>query len=158
MLASALLLGAPVRSVDAQLANKADTLAEHERVFLSVTTAQLGETALGLKKESLEKHLVEQLEEANISVSTRFTNQTLILEVTIDLHKIAESDDVNIYAFVSRFEAIQAARLATNNQAALASTWDATQFGAVTKPEANRLRDSVTTNLKAFLEAWKKSH
>ena len=94
---------------------------------------------------------MQRLKESRIEVSTEYTDQTLILEIQVDLLKVIQSDDVDVFAFISQFEAIQPARLATNHQAALVTTWRSTKFGAVTPAQAGLLRDSVLQNLERFI-------
>lgn len=143
-------------SSSAQLANRRDTLQGHRSVFVAVTTPATDDATrdLGLIKASLERYILDQLTKAGIPAATAFTDQTLVLEINVDLHRVVQSGDVTVFAFVSQFEALQAARLATNRQSALVSTWKAVQFGAVTKAEAHHLRDSVTTNLDQFIKDW----
>ena len=143
-----------------QLASNEQTLQDHRSVFLSITTPAFDETGrqLGLKKESLERFVLSRLKKNGIQVSTTFTNQTLILQVNVDLLKVLRSNDTDVYAFVSQFEAVQAARLATNRQSALATTWTATKFGAVTREQASLLRDSVVQNLDQFIAAWNEAN
>jgi len=143
-------------SSSAQLANRKDTLQGHRSVFVSVTTPATDDATrdLGLIKGSLERYVLDQLTKAGIPAATAFTDQTLVLEINVDLHRVVQSGDVTVFAFVSQFEALQAAKLATNRQSALVATWKAVQFGAVTKAESHRLRDSVTTNLDQFIKDW----
>jgi hypothetical protein len=140
----------------AQLAHKKETLRGHRKVYVSVTTPATEDATrhLGLVQPSLERYILAQLSKANISASAEFTDQTLILEIQLDVHKVIRADNLDVFAFISRFEAIQAARLATNGDAALAVTWRATQFGAVTVDQAHLLRDSVINNLDAFIRDW----
>ena len=144
------------RRPPAQLANKKETLRGHQSVFVAVTTPESDDAVrqLGLVKSSLERYILAQLAKANIPASVVFTDQTLILEIQVDVHKVIQTHDLDVFAFVSRFDAIQPARLATNRQAALAATWQATQFGAVTPQQSHLLRDSVITNLDAFIRDW----
>jgi hypothetical protein len=148
-----LLLSTPAAS---QLAHKKETLRGHRKVFLSVTTPATEDATrhLGLVQSSLERYVLTQLEKAGLTASTEFTDQTLLLEIQVDVHKVLRADSRDVFAFVSRFEAIQAARLAANGEAALAVTWRAMQFGAVTSDQAHLLRDSVVNNLEAFLRDW----
>lgn len=145
------------QATSGQLASNKQTLQGHTSVFLSISTPEIDETGrqVGLKKESLERFVLTRLEKDGIEVSTTFTDQTLILQVHVDLLKVLESGETDVYAFISRFEAVQAARLATNRQSALATTWKATKFGAVTRQQAHLLRDSVVQNLDEFIAAWK---
>ena len=148
------------QSASGQLASNKETLQGHSSVFLSISTPEHDATGrhLGLKKESLERFVLSRLEKNGIKVSTTFTNQTLILQVQVDLLKVIQSGDTDVYAFVSRFEAVQAARLATNRQSALATTWKTTKFGAVTRQQAHLLRDSVVQNLDQFITAWSQAN
>jgi len=150
------LLASLAQTTSGQLASNTDTLQGHSNVFLSISTPEGDATGrhVGLKKESLERFVLSRLEKNGINVSTTFTNQTLILQVHVDLLKVIQSGETDVYAFISRFEAVQAARLATNRQSALATTWKATKFGAVTRQQANLLRDSVIQNLDQFIAAW----
>jgi hypothetical protein len=150
------VLGSIAQTASGQLASNSETLQGHSSVFLSISTPEIDQTGrnVGLKKESLERFVLGRLEKSGIKVSTTFTNQTLILQVHVDLVKVIQSGETDVYAFISRFEAIQAARLATNRQSALATTWKATKFGAVTRQQANLLRDSVVQNLDQFIAAW----
>ncbi|MCA9153017.1 MAG: hypothetical protein KDA92_27130, partial [Planctomycetales bacterium] len=84
-----------------------------------------------------------------------FVDQTLILEINVDVHKVSTTGTEPIFAFVSQFEAAQAARLAANRQSALAVTWKSMRFGAVTKAQAGLLRDSVVANVDEFVRDWK---
>jgi hypothetical protein len=148
------LLAASVARAD--LANRRDTLRGHTKVFVAVTTPETDDAVrrLGLVKTSLERYILKRLGEANIPASLEFTDQTLILEIHVDVHKVTQGNAVDVYAFISRFEAIQAVLLATNRQSALAATWRATQFGAVTTEQAHLLRDSVAKNLDQFIADW----
>jgi hypothetical protein len=139
-----------------QLGHKKETLRGHRKLFVSVTTPATDDATrhLGLVQSSLERYILAQLDKANIEASTEFTDQTLILEIQVDVHKVLRADQVDVFAFISRFEALQAARLATNGEAALAVTWRATQFGAVTADQAQLLRDSVIRNLDDFIRDW----
>jgi hypothetical protein len=143
-------------SASAQLANRRDTLRGHQRVFVSVTTPQSDDAVrqLGLVKASLERFIIARLTQANIPATTEFTDQTLILEIQVDTHKVLRAQETDVFAFVSRFEAIQAVRLATNRQPALAATWRATQFGAVTAEQAGLIRDGVIKNVDDFIRDW----
>ena len=147
-------------SAQAQLASNKETLRGHQNVFVSVSTpdSEVAVNDLKLKKESLENFVVKRLRRNNIDVSTTFTNQTLILEIKVDLVKVASVDDQDFFAFVSQFEAIQAARLATNKQGALATTWRETQFGGITRENARLLRESVILNLEKFIADWNIVH
>lgn len=148
-----LLFAAPAA---AQLAHKKETLRGHRKVYVSVTTPASDEVTrqLGLVQSSLERYILAELNRANIPASTELTDQTLILEIQVDVHKVLRADNLDVYAFVSRFDALQAARLATNGEAALAATWRTTQFGAVTANQAQLLRDSVIRNLEEFIRDW----
>ncbi len=116
---------AVVPPTSAQLASRKETLRGHRSVFVAVTTpeSEVAVRQLGLVKPSLERYILAQLAKANIPASLEFTDQTLILEIQIDVHQVIQAKDLDVYAFVSRFDAIQPARLATNRQAALAVTW-----------------------------------
>ena len=139
--------------VRAQLANRKETLRGHRTIYLSISTPETDDAVrqLGLKQESLQRYVVQRLQESRIEVSTEYTDQTLILEIQVDLLKVIQSDDVDVFAFISQFEAIQLARLATPGQAALVTTWRSTKFGAVTPAQAGLLRDSVLQNLERFI-------
>lgn len=152
-----LLLGSWPTLSEAQLANKKETLRGHRTIYLSIVTPETEQAVqqLGLKKESLERYIIEQLRENGFEVSTDYTNQTLILEIQVDLLKVAQATDSDVFAFISQFEVIQPARLATNRQAALVTTWRATKFGAVSRAQANLLRDSVLQNLTQFIEDYR---
>ena len=128
--ATLFVLAGFVQSASGQLASNKETLQGHSSVFLSISTPELADTGrhVGLKKDSLERFVLNRLQKSGIQVSTTFTNQTLILQVHVDLVKVIQSGETDVYAFVSRFEAVQAARLATNRQSALATTWKATKF------------------------------
>lgn len=154
------LLASLTQTASSQLASNAETLQGHRGVFLSISTPEVDVTGrhVGLKKESLERFVLRRLEKNGIKASTTFTNQTLILQVHVDLLRVIQSGETDVYAFISRFEAVQAARLATNRQSALATTWKATKFGAVTRQQANLLRDSVIQNLDLFIAAWNQAN
>ena len=149
------LLLLSVNSVLAELASSRDTLRGHHNVFISVTTPETADAIgkLRLVKSSLERYLVDELKKSQIHASVRFTDQTLILEVHIDIHRVTQSNKADVFAFISRFDAIQAVQL-VNRQAALATTWRATQFGAVTPDQAGLLRSSVIKNLQQFIGDW----
>jgi hypothetical protein len=114
----------------AQLANRKETLQGHRAVFVAVTTPAAEEVTrdLGLVKASLERYILDHLTKAGIPASTEFVDQTLVLEITVDVHKVIQSEDLAVFAFVSQFEALQAARLAANRQSALVTTWKATNL------------------------------
>jgi hypothetical protein len=152
-----LLLGSWPTFSNAQLANKKETLRGHRTIFLSIVTPETDEAIqqLGLKKDSLERYILEQLRQNGFEVSTQYTNQTLILEIQVDLLKVAQSTDADVFAFISQFEAIQPARLAANRQAALVTTWRSTKFGAVSRAQVNLLRDSVLQNLAQFIADYR---
>jgi hypothetical protein len=139
-----------------ELANTKETLRGHQSVFVSISTPQSDDAIrrLGLVKASLERYVLTRLADAKIPASLEFTDQTLILEIRVDVHKVTQGNELDVFAFISQFDAIQAARLATNRQAALAATWRATQFGAVTSKQAHLLRESVISNLDGFIRDW----
>ena len=150
------MLGLCGRSTSAQLASRRETLRGHREVFLSVNISD-SETAnrtFGLKKDSLEKFLLGRLAEAGISAANEYQTQTLILEIQVDLHQVVQVDDDQVYAFVSAFDATQAAKLATNREAALVTTWKSLRFGAVSQSQSQLLRDSVIQNMDQFIEDW----
>ena len=144
-----------VTNAFAELASSKDTLRGHESVFVTVITPETDDAVrrLGLVKSSLERYLLDRLTQAEIPASSQFTNQTLILEVHVDIHRVVQSGNVDVFAFISRFDALQAVQLA-NRRAALATTWRATRFGAVTTVEADLLRDSVIKNVEQFIQDW----
>lgn len=144
------------QETSAQLASRRETLRGHEQIFLNVNISDTEATnqTFGLRKESLEKFLLRRLDEAGIKATNQYTAQTLILEINVDLHQVAQTNEEQVYAFVSQFDAIQAAKLATNHEAALATTWKSLQFGAVSKAQSQLLRDSVVQNLDRFIEDW----
>ena len=149
-----------VGSVYAQLASNEDTLRGHTSIFVSVSIPdnEFARTVLNLEKEPLEGFVVHRLEQEGIHASTTFTNQTLILEIKLDLVEVASIDDEQMYVFVSHFQAIQPAKLATNRQAALATTWQRVQFGGITEQNASLLRETVFQNLEKFIADWKQVH
>lgn len=144
-------------SATAQLAGRQETLRGHRQIYVTVTLPEAEETTreLGLRKATLERYVLDRFKENNIPASTEFTDQTLILEIRVDLHEALKADDKRVYAFLTQFDVMQAARLATNQQSTLAATWRATQFGVVSRQQANLLRDSVLRNLDAFIADWK---
>jgi hypothetical protein len=156
MSAACILLWMATDAARGELANKIETLRGHQSVFVSVSTPQSEDAIrrLGLVKASLERYIIARLADAKIPASLEFTDQTLILEIQVDVHKVAQGNQLDVFAFVSQFDAIQAARLAANRQAALAATWRATQFGAVTSEQAHLLRESVVSNLDNFIRDW----
>ena len=152
-LTALLIAGVVARAGRAQLANRKETLQGHRSIFLTVNIPESDEVAqqFGLRKESFERYLLQQLQQTGVPVSNHYTDQTLILEIQVDLLKVIESDEGEVFAFISQFEAIQPARLATNQKAALVTTWRSTKFGAVTLAQKNLLRDSVLQSLEQFL-------
>lgn len=143
----------------AQLSSDVASLQGHERIFVAVSTpnTDVATQDLGLRKESLEKYILKRLEKAGVDASTTFTDQTLILEVNVDLIKVVESDGVRIHAFVSNFEAVQATVLAKSRRTSLATTWKSHKFGAITKEQSKLLRESVVKNLDNFIKAWEEA-
>ncbi len=125
----------------AQLASNEDTLRGHTSIFVSVSIPdnEFTRAVLKLEKEPLEGFVVHRLEQEGIHASTTFTNQTLILEIKLDLVEVASINDEEMNVFVSHFQAIQPAKLATNRQAALATTWQRVQFGVSPANEATCL-------------------
>ncbi len=97
----------------AELANRKETLEGHHSIFLSVNIPEAEEAAqrLGLKKESLERFLIDRLQKGGIAASLEYVDQTLILEIQVDLLKVIQAEDSDVYAFISQFEAIQPAQL-----------------------------------------------
>jgi len=150
----------PIRSGYGQLASNKETLRGHTSVFVSVSSPdnEFTRNVLKIEKESLERFIVSQLEREGINASTTFTNQTLILEIKLDLVEVASINGEGMYVFVSQFQAIQAAKLATNRQPALATTWQQVQFGGITQQNAPLLRDTVDQNLEKFIADWKQVH
>ncbi len=143
----------------AELASRKETLQGHRSIFLTVSIPESDDVAqqFGLRKESFERYLLQQLQQTGVPVSNRYTDQTLILEIQVDLLKVIDSDEGEVFAFISQFEAIQPARLATNQKPALVTTWRSTKFGAVTLAQKNLLRDSVLQSLEQFLREFREA-
>lgn len=146
-------------TAQAQLAGRQETLRGHRQIYVAVSVPEDDATTreLGLRKATLERYILDRLKEQNVPASTEFKDQTLILEIRVDLHEALKADGKRVFAFLSQFDCMQAARLATNRQSTLAATWRATQFGVISRDQAQLLRDSVLRNLDAFVADWKEA-
>lgn len=109
---------------------------------------------LGVRRTSLEQFVLRRLKKEGIEASTKFTGQTLVLELRVDVFKVIESGDTTVYSFVSDLEASQVARLVALDKMGLAVTWSSTKFGIVTRSQPHVLRDAVEQTVKNFLNDW----
>ncbi len=144
--------------------SRGETLAGHERIHLAVrlpeNSSQL--RALGVRRASLEQFVLNLLRGAGIDASTEYSDQTLTLQMSLETasltdagRRIAEVEDI---AYLVELDAIQGAKLATNRQAALVSTWRTLQLGLVRRGATAPLRQSVERSVTTFIAQWKLVH
>ncbi|MCP4190694.1 MAG: hypothetical protein GY768_08705 [Planctomycetaceae bacterium] len=107
-----------------------------------------------LRKASLEQFILQQLQQNKVNASTKFTNQTLTLQIQIERFQVPTMEVEHAHGFISRFAVFQAARPVTNNPGTHVKSWQVTQFGIDTPKNGQFLTESIILSLEEFLSDW----